>query len=71
MAARDKNGQAFAEGQRVKVESKGSTPWSVHEAGSYEGVVIGLHEDGPHVQVGDGDAATRIAPLASECEIVG
>jgi hypothetical protein len=70
MAARDKKGQEFAEGQKVKVSSKGPSPWSEHKAGDYEGVVIGVHEQGPHVQIGDGDAAYRIAPLAAECEIV-
>lgn len=70
MAATDKNGQAFAEGQKVKVKSAGPTSWSEHKAGDYEGVVIGVHEGGPHIQIGKGDKAYRIAPLASECEVV-
>jgi len=72
MAAKDKKGQEFAEGQTVKVAAKGPSPWSEHKAGDYEGVVIGVHEGGPHVRIGDedDDDAYRIAPLAAECEIV-
>lgn len=69
MAATDKNGQAFAEGQRVKVQSAGPSPWSAHAAGAYEGVVIGVHEQGAHILVGSGKDAKRIAPLASECDV--
>lgn len=71
MAATDKKGQSFAEGQKVKVDAAGPSPWSEHKAGHYEGVVIGVHEGGPHLLVGKGESAYRIAPLAAECEIVG
>lgn len=69
MAATDNKGQAFVEGQTVKVTAAGPSPWSEHAAGDYEGVVIGVHEGGPHVLVGKGERAYRIAPLASECEV--
>ena len=69
MAAKDSKGQEFVVGQHIKVKSKGPTPWSLHEAGDYEGTVVGVHEDGPHVLVGEGADAIRIAPFASECEI--
>lgn len=70
MAATDKHGQAFVEGQQVAVHAAGPSPWSNHEAGDYQGVVIGVHEGGPHVLVGTGEKAYRIAPLGSECEVV-
>lgn len=70
MAATDKHGQAFAEGQKVKVTAAGPSPWSEHAAGTYEGVVIGVHEGGPHVLVGKGEKAYRIAPLGAECDVL-
>lgn len=69
MAATDKNGKAFEEGQVVHVSAAGPSPWSNHAAGDYKGVVVGVHEDGPHVLVGKGDGAYRIAPLGAECEV--
>lgn len=69
MAATDKNGQPFAKGQKVTVKAAGPSPWSGHKAGEYKGIVIGVHEGGPHVLVGKGADAYRIAPLAAECEI--
>lgn len=56
--ARDKNGCEFEEGQRVKV---------VSDSGTYEGDVIGLHEDGAHVSTDDG---VRYTPAAKDCEVV-
>ena len=69
MAARDKNGRAFESGQRVKVVSDGKVhPSGPNPKGEYEGDVIGVHEDGPHVQLEDGSRAT---PYAADCEITG
>lgn len=68
MAAKDKNGQVFAEGQRVKVVSDGRAhPGGHNPEGTYEGEVIGLHEDGAHVQQEDG---TRSTPFAEDCEVL-
>jgi hypothetical protein len=68
MAATDKNGQAFTEGRTVKVISSGKDhPGGVNPKGTYEGVVIGVHEDGPHVLQKDG---TRTTPFAADCELL-
>ncbi len=68
MAAKDKNGQDFAEGQRVHVVSDGKAhPGGDNPKGDYEGDVLGVHEDGPHVV---NDEGVRSTPYAADCEIV-
>ncbi len=86
MAAKDKNGNAFEEGKKVRVVSSGKhrvnpengLPYEAkghwggdNPEGTYEGTIVGVHEDGPHVQVGEGAKAHRTTPLAAECEVLG
>jgi len=69
MAARDKNGRAFVVGRRVRVTSSGKPhPGGSNPAGDYEGEIVGLHEDGPHVL---NDKGERSTPFADECEVLG
>lgn len=51
--AKDKNGVAFEEGQIVQF-------------GEHVGIVVGLHEDGAHIQIGE----KRHTPAAKDCVIV-
>jgi hypothetical protein len=68
MAAVDKKGQAFEIGRKIKVASDGKEhSGGSNPKGSYEGEIVGLHEDGPHVAQKDG---TRTTPFAADCEVV-
>jgi len=67
--AYDKNGRPLEVGKRVKVESAGDAPWGGNPAGSYEGVITDLHEDGAYVLPAGSEE--RTTPLASECEVLG
>lgn len=83
MAAKDKYGRAFEVGKHVKVASSGQytvtpingVPYVVdghpggdNPKGDYEGEIVGVHEDGPHVKLKDG---SRRTPFAAECEVLG
>lgn len=86
MAAKDKNGRDFVVGAKVKVSSSGKftrTYTGGHSEvldghygghnpeGEYEGEIVGLHEDGPHVLADlGGDDPVRTTPLAAECEVL-
>ncbi len=64
----DKKGQPFEVGRKVKVVSSGKDhPGGSNPKGTYEGNIIGVHEDGPHVEQQDG---TRTTPFAVECEVL-
>ncbi len=68
MAAIDKKGQPFVVGAKIKVVSDGKAhSGGDNPKGSYEGVIVGVHEDGPHVEQKDG---TRTTPFAADCEVV-
>ncbi len=68
MAKTDSKGQPFDEGKRVKVHSDGKAhPGGHNPKGDYEGLIIGVHEDGPHVLQDDG---TRTTPYAADCEVL-
>lgn len=69
MAATDKLGRAFSVGRRVKVSSSGKPhPSGSNPKGTYEGEIVGVHEDGPHVLTDKGE---RTVPFANECEVLG
>ena len=73
MAATDKHGQPFVEGKKVRVSSDGRAhPGGDNPAGAYEGTIVGVHEDGPHVLVQDGTSKDgyRTTPFAADCEVL-
>lgn len=65
--ATDKHGQPFVEGRKVHVVSDGRPhPGGANPKGDYTGTIIGVHEDGPHVETEDGE---RTTPFAADCEV--